>query len=556
MNKKSFLIQFVVALLILFLANGIFSLVYTRWDLTEDQRFTLAPQSTEAAGGLESRVIIDVLLEGNLPPEFERLRQETEVLLEQFTQNNPNIGFAFVDPMAGGGQDQETLRQLQSQGLRPASVTIEEDNRVSQELVFPWALVQYGDRTEKVALLKNQLGASMEDRINSSIQNLEYAFADAFTKLGTGEKKKIAVLKGNGELEDIFITDYLSALKDYYNLAPFTLDSVGTAPARTLQALMGFDAALIAKPTEAFSDAEKLVLDQFIVGGGKSLWLLDGVAMELDSLLNREGEAVALPLDLNLGDLFFRYGIRINPNLVSDLYATQIVLATGEGNSSQYDPVPWFYHPMVISREDHPINTNTEALRMQFASSIDTLENAYSKTVLYASSPLSRVEGAPKMISLDVIRGEPDQTTYTPGNFPLAVLVEGAFGSAYRNRIKPIDLPGFLQQGPKNKMIVISDGDLIANQIRNGRPLELGYDKWTNNFYGNKEFLVNAMNYLLEDTGLINMRNKKVAIPLMDPEKIAGQKTKWQLLNIGMPLGIIFLLGGLFRWSRRRAYGK
>ena len=554
MSRKPFLVQALGALIALVLINLVSGWVYTRWDLTEDQRFTLAPQSVEAAQALDSRVVIEVLLEGDLPAEFARLQQETRLLLEQFARYNPQIGFAFVDPMEGG-ENPKALEELQRMGLRPASVTTEENNRVSQEIVFPWAMVNLGNRTEKVPLLRNQLGASMEERINSSIQNLEYAFADAFSKLAVTDKKQVAILKGNGELEDIYLADFITTLRDYYNIAPFTMDSVATAPAKTLEALQRFDAAVIAKPTEPFSEAEKLVLDQYMVAGGKTLWLIDPVSMELDSLLNREGEAIAIPRDLGLGDLLFRYGIRLNPDLVSDLYATQIVLATGEGNSSQYNPVPWFYNPMVFPRENHPVNTNLEALRMQFASSMDTLENDYSKTVLYASSPLSRAEGTPKLIELDIIQREPDKSTFTPGHFPLAVLVEGAFSSAYRNRIRPIELPDYRESGPENKMIVISDGDLIANQIRNGRPLELGYDKWTNNFYGNKEFLINAMNYLLEDNGLINIRNKNVAIPLLDPEKIASQKTKWQLLNIGIPLGLILLLGGLFNWLRKRRFG-
>jgi gliding-associated putative ABC transporter substrate-binding component GldG len=556
MNRKSLALKGLLALAALVAVNAVSELAYTRWDLTEDRRFTLAPQSIRAAEALEGPVRVQILLDGALPPEFARLQQETRLLLEQFAQYRPTLEVTFADPMAAGADDEETLRALQSGGLRPASVTVEENNRVSQEVVFPWALVTFGERTEKVALLKNQLGASAEQRVNASIQNLEYAFADAFTKLGLSQKKQIAVLKGNGQLADIYLADYLTALKGYYNLAPFTLDSVAPAPEKTLEALKRFDAVLIAKPTEPFTEAEKYVLDQYMVSGGKSLWLLDGVAMDLDSLLNRDGEAVALPRDLGLGDLLFRYGIRLNPNLVNDLYATQIVLAAGEGNNAQYDPVPWVYHPMVFSREDHPVNTNTEALRMQFASSIDTLANAYRKTILYASSPLSRVEGTPKIIGLDAIGKEPDRSTYTPGNHPLAVLVEGRFASAYKNRVRPLEISGFVEEGPENRMIVIGDGDLVANQLRNGRPLELGYDKWTNNFYGNREFLVNAMNYLLEDTGLINIRNKKVSIPLLDPEKIAANKTRWQLLNIGIPVGLILLLGAVFNGLRRRRYGK
>ena len=554
MKKRSSLKPVAFALAALVLANLLSELWYKRWDLTEDHRFTLARPSLKAAEAFDSPVIIDILLEGDLPSEFSRLQRETRLLLEQFAEQNPYIQFEFVDPMEGSESQAEIIRQLQGLGLKPASVTIEEGGKVSQELVFPWAMVNYGQRTEKVALLRNQLGATMEDRINGSIRNLEYAFADAFTKLGIKEKKRVAVLKGNGELEDIYLADYITTLRDYYNLAPFTLDSVTADPARTLSQLATFDAALIAKPTEAFSEAEKLVLDQYMVQGGKTLWLIDAVAMDLDSLQNPDGQGVALGRDLNLDDLLFRYGVRLNANLVADLYCTQIVLATGEGNDSQYTRVPWVYDPMVFSREDHPINTNLEALRMQFAGSIDTLENPYRKTVLYHSSPRSRQEGTPKLIGLDIIEREPDPAAFGPGNFPLAVLVEGAFASAYRNRVRVVDLPGFREEGAENKLIIVSDGDLASNQLKNGRPLELGYDQWTNNFYGNKEFLVNAMNYLLEDTGLINIRNKQVNIPLLDTARVSEEKSRWQLLNIGLPVALVVLAGLAFTWIRRRKY--
>ena len=554
MKRSSAIKPIALALAALVLANLGSGIWYKRWDLTEDRRFTLSEPSLEAAGALDAPVIVDILLEGDLPAEFSRLQRETRLLLEQFAEHNPQIQFDFVNPMEGSENQAEVMQQLQGLGLKPASVTIEEGGRVSQELVFPWAMVNFRQRTEKVALLRNQLGATMEDRINGSIRNLEYAFADAFTKLGVSDKKRVAVLKGNGELEDIFLADYLTTLRDYYNIAPFTLDSVAADPARTLGQLAQFDAALIVKPTEAFSEAEKLVLDQYIVQGGKTLWLIDPVAMELDSLQNPAGQGVALARDLNLDDLFFRYGVRLNPGLVADLYCTQIVLATGEGNDSQYSPVPWVYSPMVFSRSDHPINTNLEALRMEFAGSIDTLANAYRKTILYSSSPRSRLEGTPKLVGLDIIEQEPDPEAFQPGNFPLAVLVEGAFGSAYRNRVRVADLPGFREEGPENKLIVVSDGDLAANQLKNGRPLELGYDQWTNNFYGNKEFLVNAMNYLLEDTGLINIRNKQVSIPLLDAARVSEERSRWQLLNIGLPVLLVVLAGLVFNGLRKRKY--
>lgn len=541
----------VVLLLVL---NVLSSFFYARFDLTEDRRYTLSEPSISAVTNFESPIIVDILLEGNLTPEFLRLKTETKSILEEFAEANANLKFNFVNPLEGEEQIDGVITDFQSLGLTPTRVTTEDNASVSQDIVFPWAMVNYRNATVKVPLLKNKLGATNEDRINNSVQHLEYAFADAFTKIALKEKKRIAVIKGNGELEDIFIADFLSTIRDYYNLGAITLDSVAPDPQKTLDDLSKYDLALIAKPTEAFSDEEKFILDQFIVNGGKSVWLIDQVAMELDSLFNEKGTAMALPKDLNLNDFFFNYGVRINPVLVNDLYFTQIVLASGEGNNSQYEPVPWYYNPMVFSQNDHPITTNLEALRFQFANAMDTLANSNTKTILYSSSPLSKVEGTPKQIRLDILNTPPDKDLYTNGNKALAVLIEGEFKSAFANRIKPVKLDGTLEQGNENKMLVIADGDVIKNQLQNGRPLELGYDKWTNNFYGNKEFLVNAFNYLLDDTGLINIRNKKVAIPFLDTQKVAKEKMKWQLINIGVPILLTLIFGFVFNYWRKRKY--
>ncbi|WP_293295375.1 gliding motility-associated ABC transporter substrate-binding protein GldG [Allomuricauda sp.] len=550
--------KFVVSTLKILIAvaviNLLASFVYTRFDLTEDKRYTLSEPAVTVAKKFESPVIIDVLLDGNIPAEFSKLKSETVQLLESFGSKNSNIKYNLVDPLADEELAEQTIAELQGLGLQPANVTVEENGKVSNELVFPWAMVNYKDQTVKVPLLKNKLGATAEDRINNSVQQLEYAFADAFTKLNIGEKKSVAIIKGNGELDDMYIADYLTTIRDYYNIAAITLDSVASDPQSVLNQLKEFDLAVIAKPTQAFSDQEKYVLDQYMVNGGKSIWMIDQVSMEMDSIYAGGGEAIAVPRDLNLKDLFFRYGVRINPVLVNDLYFTQIVLATGEGNDSQYNPLPWFYYPMVFSQNNHPINTNIEAVRFQFTSPMDILENDYKKTVLLQSSPLSKTDGIPKIVSLEMINQQPNRENYTNGNLPLAVLIEGNFTSMYKNRVKPLKLQNTLEEGPENKMIVISDGDIVKNQLRNGRPLELGYDKWTNSFYGNKEFLVNSTNYLLDNTGLINIRNKKVTIPLLDVKKIAEQKTKWQLVNIGLPVILTLLFGLFFGYYRKRKF--
>nr|WP_293304778.1 gliding motility-associated ABC transporter substrate-binding protein GldG [Allomuricauda sp.] len=549
-----FFVSLLKAIVVVIVLNLIAGFVYTRLDLTEDQRYTLSQPAVEVVQKFDSPVIVDVLLDGNIPPEFSKLKTETIQLLESFASKNSNIKYNLVDPLEDESQAQQTIAELQGLGLQPANVTVEENGKVSQELVFPWAMVNYRDNTVKVPLLKNKLGSTAEDRINNSVQQLEYAFADAFTKLSITEKKSIAVIKGNGELDDMYLADYLTTIRDYYNIGAITLDSVATSPQKVLDQLKSFDLAVVAKPTEAFTDQEKYVLDQYVVQGGKSIWLMDQVAMEMDSIYSGGGSAFALPRDLNLKDFFFQYGVRINPVLVNDMYFTQIVLATGEGNDSQYNPLPWYYNPMVFSRNDHPINTNIEAVRYQFTSPMEVLDNDYQKTVLLQSSPLSKTDGAPRQISLDILNNPPDRESYTNGDLPLAVLIEGDFVSMYKNRVKPLELQNTEEQGPENKMIVISDGDVIKNQLRNGRPLELGYDKWTNSFYGNKEFLVNCTNYLLDNTGLINIRNRKVSIPLLDVEKIVEQKTRWQLINIGIPVVLTLVFGIFFNYVRKRKF--
>ncbi|WP_108246521.1 gliding motility-associated ABC transporter substrate-binding protein GldG [Muricauda brasiliensis] len=551
---RKFLVSILKVIVAVVVINLLASFVYTRFDLTEDKRYTLSEPAVAVAQKFEAPVIVDVLLDGNIPAEFAKLKTETIQLLESFGSKNSNIKYNLVDPMEDSENPQETVAQLQSLGLQPANVTVEENGKVSNELVFPWAMVNYNDQTVKVPLLKNRLGATAEERINNSVQQLEYAFADAFTKLSIEEKKSIAVIKGNGELDDIYIADYLTTIRDYYNIGAITLDSVASNPQNVLNQLKNFDLALIAKPTEAFTDQEKYVMDQYMVQGGKSIWMIDQVNMEMDSIYAGGGEAIATPRDLNLKDLFFKYGVRINPVLVNDLYFTQIVLASGEGNDSQYNPLPWFYYPMVFSQNNHPINTNIEAVRYQFTSPMDVLENDYQKTILLQSSPLSKTDGIPRIVSLDIINQQPDEASYNNGGLPLAVLIEGSFTSMYKNRVKPLKLQNTSEEGPENKMIVISDGDVIKNQLRNGRPLELGYDKWTNNRYGNKEFLVNSTNYLLDNTGLINIRNKKVTIPLLDVKKIAEQKTKWQLVNIGLPVALTLLFGLFFGYYRKRKF--
>lgn len=551
------IVKLIVGLLLLNILGNYF---YKRFDLTQDKRFTLSEEAKEIMDPINSPVLIDVFLKGNFPPEFRRLQNETEQLLDEFSAYNSNITFKFINPT---DKDSDQFKpQIEKYGLTPAQVSVSENGKQSTEIVYPWALAHHNGKTVKIPLLKNQLGATSEERVNSSLQNLQYAFADGFKKLATEKSKKVAVLKGNGEYDDRYIADFFATLRDYYFIAPFTLDSVATNPEKTLAALNTFDLIVVAQPTEPFSDAEKYVLDQYNMRGGKSLWLVDGTQLQDDP---STGETFAFGMDLNLNDFFFTYGIRINPNLVKDVYSAPIVLASGEENESQYNKYPWFFSPLSSSGNNHPIVTNIEAVKFDYASAIDTLPNNIKKTILLSTSPISKIMGLPAPIDFDVeipsnlqvVNEGPDPREFNAGEIPLAVLLEGKFTSVYKNRIKPIKLSDDLKNiddGKMSKMVVISDADLIKNQMQGNRPLELGFDKTTNSFYGNKEFLLNTVNYLLDDGGLINIRTRQIAVPFLDKQKTAEERSKWQMLNLLLPLGLLLIFGISFIYYRRRKY--
>lgn len=562
MGKQNNIYKQITLLLIVVLGlNFVSGLVYQRFDLTHDKRYTLSEASIQTLDPAESVVFIEVLLEGSFPAEFKRLQSETLQILEEFASKNPLVKFEFIDPTKDADSPDEVRGQLAQLGIIPAQVSVQDGGKMTQELIYPWAIIMHEGRLVKVNLLKNQLGASQEERITNSIQNLEYAFADGFNKIITPKSKKIAVLSGNGQLDDRYVADFITTLRDYYFTAKFTLDSVAVSPQKTLEEIKNYHLLISAQPSETFTDAEKYVLDQYTMNGGKTLWLVDKVNVEMDSLFNL-GYTFAFGNNLNLTDFFFRYGVRINPVLVNDLYSAPIVLATGTETDSQFDRYPWFYSPLTSSTNNHPIVNNIEAVKFDFASAIDTLENDLKKTILLSSSPISRVVGMPTKISLDqeimynleVYNNGPDMQQFSAGEVPLAVLLEGNFTSVYRNRVKPFAYNNHKDEGVDTKMVVISDGNVIKNQMQGNRPLELGFDKWTNNRYGNKEFLMNTVNYLLDETGLINIRSKEIVIPFLDQQKVMQERTYWQTLNLVFPLVLLLIFGLLFSFYRKKKY--
>jgi gliding-associated putative ABC transporter substrate-binding component GldG len=546
-----------------FLAIGLFILnfasyyIYKRFDVTQDKRYTLSETTKKIIDGVDSPLIIDVFLEGTFPADFKKLQSETRQLLEEFSAYNSNITFQFVNPIEKEEERVEVMKKFFEKGLTPINVTVEDKGKQTQEVVFPWALANYGDKGAKVQLLKNLMGASTEKKVESSVQHLEYAFAEAIHKISKEKQRKIAVIKGNGELDDIYIADFLKTIRDNYYIGPITLDSVASQPKKTLKALNVYDLAIIAKPREKFTETEKQVLDQFIMKGGKTLWLVDGTNAEMENLYNESGSSLVSNNDLNLTDMFFKYGFRINPQMIKDEYGTPLKLASGkEGSESQMETYNWKMAPFIYpASKKHPIVKNTDGVKFNFCSPIELLKTNTKTTILLESSPYSKVIGTPSVVSLEMITEETSPKDYADGGLiPVAALLEGTFTSVYNNRVLPFKDASFLNKSVPTKMIVISDGDVIKNQLDKGAPIELGYDKYTGQFFGNKEFILNSVNYLLDDNGLINIRSKDVTLPVLDKQSVHDNYNQTQLLTVALPIVLLALFGFIFTYLRKKKY--
>ena len=525
------------ALLLLLVINYIAQQWHSRIDLTQDKRYTLSETTRKTLSQIQQPLVIDVLLKGNIPTEFKKLQTEAVQLLEEYTAANDHLIVNFVNPLEDEPNADAAIQNLINNGLQPLQIAQTEAGKSSVEYIFPWAVISDGKRVEKVRLFIDKLGTTDQERVQNSVQRLEYNLTDALHKFTVKKQKKIAILRSNGTLEDVYLYDFLKTAREYDFIAPFTLDSVATNAEKTLKDLEKFDLLLVAKPTSPFSDEQKQVIDQ--------------VNVSLEDMYKTGGVTMAMPLDLNLTDMFFQYGFRLNYTLINDLYFSEIVVATGDGSQSRYMNIPWVYNPMVLSSNNHLINSNLDAIRLQFANGIDTLKNGVKKTVLLSSSPFSKADGTPREINLRIDPKAMNKELYKKGNIPLAVLLEGEFKSMYKDRVRPLELKENATLSRPTKMIVVSDGDIIKNDFdsQHKMPLELGFDRWTSKYYDNKAFLQNAMNYLLDDTEFLTLRNKKVQLAFLDKEKVAESARSWQIKVFLYPLlvlVIVMLLSGYF----------
>jgi len=543
--KKSEWIFFAAGLTLIFMS---WILHNVRWDLTSDKRYTLAAATEKVVKQTDEDIEITVYLKGEFPSYFKKLQNETVALLDEFRRWNDKIQYKFVNP----SEDDELASRLIREGMQPAEISVQKGDRLSQIRIFPWAEIRAGDKKTTVPLLVSTPGLPIDEQINRSIENLEYAFAYAIKKITTDEKPAIAVLKGNGEWDDIYLADFLRSLRDFYRLAPFTLDSLETSPEKTIEQLRQYDMILIAGPTEKFSRMDKFAIDQFIMNGGSMMLLFDPVKAHKDTLFYNY-RTYALNAELELEDLLFFYGLRPKPVLVKDLIAAPVAIQVGEvqGNP-QIMEFPWVYSPLVKPNEEHPAGKNTGQVKLDFVSVLDTLKNPLKKTVLLQSSPYTDLTGVPTEINFEDIARQPNREEYNKGPQILGVMVEGKFTSAFKGRVKPADIP--FKSEAETKIFVAADGDIIKNDVAQGEPLPLGVDKWTGIQYDNKNFLLNTVHYLLDKEGLLLVKNKIIKLNLIDKNKAVARDRFWRMFNLLAPILLILLLFGTAHVLYARKY--
>jgi ABC-2 type transport system permease protein len=549
---------------ILVVVNILAHQVYTHIDLTEEKRYTLTKPTRELLKSVNDRIYVRVLLEGEFPAGFKRLRTATREMLEDFRSLNAYIDYQFEDPNKGSKEEVNARRKaLLEEGIAPVNLNVRGEGESKSQIIYPTAIFHYGKRKVIVNLLENQSPTlSPDEVINNSISLLEYKFANAIKKLQAKGRPIILFTRGHGELDELQTKDLERSLRQFYDTDRITLDSVIHLPADKCALL------IVARPRSAFSERDKFIIDQYIMGGGKVLWLIDRLDAGLDSLRHRK-RFIPQDYPLNLEDVLFKYGVRIQPDLVLDMECTQIPLQVGVvGNAPQFRLFPWPYHLAVLPTGNHPVVKNLDRVELCFCSSMDTIrtKTPVKKTVLLRSSKYSRLQFSPIELGFDIMGEELKPEYFNKGHQILGVLLEGEFPSAYENRVTEQMAKGLQQVGISfrsvsvpTRMIVISDGDVAANFVRDREKKEwlpLGFNRFENATYANRDLLINAVEYLIEPGGVIEARSREVKLRLLDTVRAKEEKPFWQALNIGAPLFFLGLFGAIFHRLRKRRYGR
>lgn len=558
-KKASHIILFIIAVIAVYFIS---ERHFFRIDLTSEKRYSLSENTQNLLGSLDDELQVYIYLDGDLNAGFLRLRKSVKEMLDEFdAYAGAKVHYTFVNPSAGATNEERDKKyeELEKRGMRGILVhDRDQEGQAMQKVVFPWIELTYKGKSRPVNLLKNIPDKSGEENLNTSIETLEYEITDALRLMTTTQIPKVAFLEGHGEWVQPLVYDLTQELSHYYQV---DRGSITDDP----NILDGYKALIIAAPTEKFSEKDKYVIDQYIMKGGKVLWLLDGARISLDSL-STASQTIGVENDLNLSDQLFNYGARINADLVQDVQCLLIPVNTARmGDQPKYEPMPWYYSPLALAVPIHPISKNLAPVKTEFVSSIDFVneELDVKKTPLLVTSTGTHVQNVPSVVSMDVVNVEKNGYYFNKHNIVVGAILEGIFPSVFTNRTMPegINTTETIKTESKpTKMVIIADGDLIRNDIQgkgeNMNVLPLGYDRYMNQQFGNKEFLLNAVNYLTDDDGWMALRSREIKLRLLNKPAIIGQRTFWQIANITLPLLLLGLFGLAFNFIRKRKYTK
>lgn len=540
------------AIILVALLNLLASWYFFRIDLTEEKRYTIKPQTKELLQNLDDVVYVEVFLEGDLNPGFERFKKSIRETLEEFRiYSNNKVQYTFTDPTIamGGKARNEFIAELNSKGIAPRNVIENQNGQRVEKLVFPGALLSYGGMEEGVMLLKGNAMQGSQQVLNQAIEGVEFQLANVIYKLANTDRKRIGFVKGHGELEGKRIESFTNAISEQYDVNDVVLDD--------LSALRNYELLLLAKPTQSFSAKQKYNLDQYIMNGGRVIMLLDRLDANMDSASS--DNYFAFPYDLDLDDQLFKYGVRINQDLIQDRVSGRYPIVVSQAGKPQIMQMEWPFFPLINQYSEQPITRNLDASVLKFVSSMDTVKaTGVKKTPILFSSAYSRRAVAPVKVGVNDLRGQLQNGEFPESNIPVGYLLEGTFTSLYKNRFAPegVNASDFKDSSSPTKIIVIADGDIIRNDVnpRDGNVLPLGFDPFSQYTFANQDLLMNCIAWLTDENGLINARSKEIKIRPLDKQKIASERGYWQVVNLLIPLVVLVTYGVLRAYWRKHKY--
>jgi gliding-associated putative ABC transporter substrate-binding component GldG len=553
-------IEYISIVAVIILVALFFNLFSLRLDLTEDKRYTLSEPTKKILSELKNDIFIQVFLDGDIPIPLKRLKRSVQESLDEFRiASRRKIDYEFINPSEVDNAEQRERQHqyLINKGLTPIRIQASDaEGGSSMKIIFPGMILNSNGIEMSVNFLSNNQTISPEQNILHSQESLEYNLIQAIQTISSDTIYKVAFIEGHGEFTEIQTADITMSLAQF-----FTVDR-GTIGGK-LGVLDNYSAIIIAGPENEYDEADKLVIDQYIMQGGKVLWLCETAVVNADSLAN--GATVGLYRPVNLEDMLFRYGVRINPVIVQDIECQLIRLVVMSGGERQQTvTVPWVYNPLLMPATDHPITRNINRVKGEFVNYIDTvgLDGTIHKKTLLHTSQFTKTVSPPVIIRLREAEELPEEREFNKSNLPVAVLLEGKFQSTFNNRpvssISGNSEFNFLKESVNTRMIVVADADIIKNEAsRTGyqeMPLPLGVDKYTGEVFGNKDFILNCINWMVDDKGILELRSREIKLRLLNPAKVRNEKIKWQVINTAAPLALLLLCGLSYGYLRKLKY--